>query len=78
MAHRCSKCGGFLPLDPVRMEPWEDSTPCTGKVSSVDGEYFADCGRRSEHPAHKEIMDAGSYLFFVCRKCGHETKARDM
>lgn len=39
MAHRCSKCGGFLRMKPDQSVPWEDGFDCDGKITSCEVEY---------------------------------------
>ena len=71
-ALRCKHCKSFIGGKPVRVEPWESSTQCDGKV---DADGWSDCGcAGKDHAPHKEIWDAGTSQVFVCKRCKKETK----
>ena len=69
---RC-KCGAFLPKKAEREEAWEEKHKCPGNPAS-DGLGF--CGPRDAdpHKPHTVTMDAGTDLFFTCKRCGKESK----
>lgn len=63
----CDACGGFLPIQAERSEPWSDEEYCDGVI---EDEYGAICGAFTGHVAHTFTFAAGVTEHRTCPKCG--------
>jgi hypothetical protein len=66
----CGECGGFLKMEPERVEPGEDVEQCQGEPEP-EGYYGAECGSWTQHAPHSFTVNAWVTEYRTCTRCGH-------
>jgi ribosomal protein S27AE len=69
----CTRCGGFLTLEPHSREPHEITEECDGNADTYD----PPCGETPAHKPHIFVAHAWDTLHRTCTRCGHDNLETD-